>query len=185
MAKEEGRVCVFLEPIARYHTRDLHDDGDNGWLAPYRSPADTVDNAFGHVKAYGHGADVLLVTFGNGLFMSLRAARALAAEGIGCTVVDLRWLAPLPEASLMEHIRAFDRILIADETRSSGGVSEAVIALAIDNGYRGSIKRVTSVDSFIPLGAAADHVLLSEEEIVRGARDLALAALQSSATQVL
>ena len=31
-----GRVCVFLEPIALYHTRDLYDDGDGGWLAPYR-----------------------------------------------------------------------------------------------------------------------------------------------------
>lgn len=182
MAKEEGRVCVFLEPIARYHTRDLYADGDNGWLAPYRSPVEPIDNAFGQVKAYGDGADVLMVTFGNGLFMSLRAARTLAAEGINCTVVDLRWLAPLPEAALLEHVRAFDRILIVDETRSSGGVSEAVIALAIDNGYRGLIKRVASVDSFIPLGAAADHVLVSEEDIAQGARDLALAA--SSTTQI-
>ena len=34
-AKAAGAVCVFLEPIALYHTRDLHDDGDDGWLAPY------------------------------------------------------------------------------------------------------------------------------------------------------
>jgi 2-oxoisovalerate dehydrogenase E1 component len=34
LAREEGRVCVFLEPIARYHTRDLL-DGDEEWLAPY------------------------------------------------------------------------------------------------------------------------------------------------------
>jgi hypothetical protein len=24
-------VCVFLEPIARYHTRDLYEPGDGGW----------------------------------------------------------------------------------------------------------------------------------------------------------
>ena len=28
-------VCVFLEPIALYHTRDLYDDGDDQWLAAY------------------------------------------------------------------------------------------------------------------------------------------------------
>ena len=28
------RVCVFLEPIALYHTRDLHEEGDGLWLAP-------------------------------------------------------------------------------------------------------------------------------------------------------
>ena len=27
-AKTDGSVCVFLEPIALYHTRDLHSDGD-------------------------------------------------------------------------------------------------------------------------------------------------------------
>ena len=30
-----GRVCVFLEPIALYHTRDLYEDGDDRWLAAY------------------------------------------------------------------------------------------------------------------------------------------------------
>ena len=32
-AHAAGVVCVFLEPIALYHTRDLYDDGDDRWLA--------------------------------------------------------------------------------------------------------------------------------------------------------
>ena len=28
-AKVDGSVCVFLEPIALYHTRDLHEEGDD------------------------------------------------------------------------------------------------------------------------------------------------------------
>ena len=39
-AAVDGTVCVFLEPIARYHTRDLHAAGDDGWTAPYRPPAE-------------------------------------------------------------------------------------------------------------------------------------------------
>ena len=31
--RSTGRVCVFLEPIALYHTRDLHEEGDDGWVA--------------------------------------------------------------------------------------------------------------------------------------------------------
>ena len=31
-ATVDGTVCVFLEPIALYHTRDLHEPGDDGWL---------------------------------------------------------------------------------------------------------------------------------------------------------
>jgi 2-oxoisovalerate dehydrogenase E1 component len=32
-AKVDGSVCVFLEPIALYHTRDLYEEGDGLWLA--------------------------------------------------------------------------------------------------------------------------------------------------------
>ena len=54
------------------------------------------------------------------------------------------------------------RVLVVDETRRTGGVSEGVIAALADPGYRGMVARVTSADSFIPLGDAAGHVLVSE-----------------------
>ena len=40
-AREDGSVCVFLEPIALYHERDLHEPGDGGWLARYEPPVMT------------------------------------------------------------------------------------------------------------------------------------------------
>ncbi len=43
LAEQEKRVCVFLEPIALYHTRDLHTDGDGGWLARYAPPDGWAD----------------------------------------------------------------------------------------------------------------------------------------------
>ena len=54
---------------------------------------------------------------------------------------------------------------MVDETRKSGGVAEGVITALVDAGFTGSIARVTSADSFIPLGDAARHVLLSEATI--------------------
>ena len=53
-------------------------------------------------------------------------------------------------------------MLVVDETRRTGGVSEGVLAALIDAGFTGRMARVTSQDSFIPLGDAAKHVLLSE-----------------------
>ena len=38
-AHHAGAVCVYLEPIALYHTRDLHKTGDDQWLARYPDPA--------------------------------------------------------------------------------------------------------------------------------------------------
>ncbi len=173
-AAVDGRVCVFLEPIALYHTRDLAEPGDGGWLAAYRDPADwaTAQMPIGRGRTYGTGADLTLVTFGNGLRMSLRVARRLAADGIGCRVLDLRWLAPLPAEDLLRDANATGRVLVVDETRRTGGVSEGVLAALVDGGFGGRLARVASHDSFIPLGPAADAVLLDEDTIEAAARDL-------------
>jgi len=174
-AAVDGRVCVFLEPIALYHTRDLHAEGDGGWLAPYPAP-DTwaaTHVPLGQGRTYGDGTDLVLVTFGNGLRMSLRAARRLAAAGAGVRVLDLRWLAPLPVEDLLREAAATGRVLVVDETRRTGGVSEGVLAALADHGFRGPVARVASEDSFIPLGDAARHVLVSEADIEKAAAALA------------
>jgi 2-oxoisovalerate dehydrogenase E1 component len=173
-AQEDGSVCVFLEPIALYHERDLHVAGDGGWLAPYDPPALWASGhiPLGRARVYGDGTDVTIVTFGNGLRMSLRASARLAADGIGCRVVDLRWLAPLPAADVLREASVTGRVLVADETRRTGGVSEGVITGLVDAGFSGCIARVASEDSFIPIGDAAATVLLSEQSIDTAARSL-------------
>ena len=168
-AREAGAVCLFLEPIALYHTRDLYDDNDDGWLAPY--PESGV--AVGRARTYGEGADLTLLTFGNGVRMSLRVARRLAAVGVHARVVDLRWLAPLPVEDMLREASVTGRVLIVDETRETGGVGEGVLATLVKHGFAGRLDRVASSDSFIPLGDAALHVLLSEDTIEAAAIKLA------------
>ena len=172
-AAVDGSVCVFLEPIALYHTRDLHADGDDGWLAPYPDQAAHVP--IGSARVHGDGSDLTIVSFGNGLRLSLRASRRLAAEGIACRVVDLRWIVPLPVDDIVREANATGRVLVVDETRHSAGVGEGVVTALVEAGFGGRIARVASADSYIPLGAAADLVLVSEEEIVDAARELACA----------
>ncbi len=173
-ASVDGTVCVFLEPIALYHTRDLFQPGDGGWLSPYAGPARWAEEhvPIGQGRSYGGGTDLTLVTFGNGVPMSLRVARRLAADGVGARVFDLRWLAPLPAEQLQAEAELTGRVLVVDETRQSGGVSEGVITGLADAGYRGRMARVTSADSFIPLGDAAAHVLVAETDIEQAARRL-------------
>ncbi|GAA4567865.1 hypothetical protein GCM10023176_21080 [Micromonospora coerulea] len=175
-AAVDGSVCVFLEPIALYHARDLYDDGDGEWLAEYAEPAAWAAGhvPIGRARVYGVGSaeDITIITFGNGVRMSLRAAATLADEGIGSRVVDLRWLAPLPVADIIRESSATGRVLVVDETRRSGGVGEGVIAALVDAGYVGAARRVAGVDSFVPLGPAAHQVLVSEEAITQGARTL-------------
>ncbi|MGI5214148.1 transketolase C-terminal domain-containing protein [Plantactinospora sp. CA-290183] len=175
-AAVDGSVCVFLEPIALYHTRDLHAEGDGGWLAPYHGPggwsASHVPIGRGRVYGVGSAEDITIITFGNGVRMSLRAAAKLAEEEIGTRVLDLRWLAPLPVADIIREASATGRVLVVDETRRSGGVGEGVVAALVDAGFVGSARRVAAIDTFIPLGPAARQVLVSEEAITQGARTL-------------
>ncbi len=169
-AAVDGSVCVFIEPIALYHTRDLHGERDSGWLAAY--PGRDQHVPVGRARSYGDGGELTMVSFGNGVRMSLRVGRRLALRGIGSRVVDLRWLAPLPVEDLLREARATGRVLVVDETRRSGGVSEGVVTALVDAGFWGRISRVTSEDSFIPLGQAADSVLLDEGTIEKAAVDL-------------
>ncbi|WP_246186914.1 transketolase C-terminal domain-containing protein [Microlunatus speluncae] len=168
-AATDGTVAVFLEPIALYHTRDLHEPGDGGWLGvDHGEPA-----PIGRARAVRSGADLTMITFGNGVPMSLRAAAALADQGVDAAVLDLRWLAPLPTEDLLAAALRTGRALVVDETRHAGGVGEGVITALVEGGFTGPMARVASADSFVPLGAAAQHVLLDEREIIKAATTLA------------
>jgi 2-oxoisovalerate dehydrogenase E1 component len=164
----DGSVCVFLEPIALYHSRDLHEEGDEGWVAP-----PTGEHVpLGSARAYLDGSDLTIVTWANGLHLSLRAARRLEADGIRARVLDLRWLAPFPREDVLHEANATGNVLVVDETRRTGGVSEGVVAELVDAGFVGRIARVASKDSFVPLGDAARLVLVSQDEIEAAARAL-------------
>ena len=127
----------------------------------------------GRARTYGDGTDLTILTFANGLRMSLRVARRLESAGIRARVVDVRWLAPLPVEDILREAGVTGKTLIVDETRETGGVGEGILAALVENGYTGAVDRVASADSFIPLGDAALEVLLSEETIEAAAIKLA------------
>jgi 2-oxoisovalerate dehydrogenase E1 component len=87
-------------------------------------------------------------------------------------VLDLRWLAPLPLDDLLREAEVTGRVLVVDETRRTGGVSEGVLAALVDAEFDGHVERVASRDSFVPLGVAARLVLVSEDEIEAAALNL-------------
>ncbi len=168
----DGTVSVFLEPIALYHTRDLHLAGDERWTAPYVGPSGWpgAHVPIGEPAVVREGDDILIVSWANGLYLSHRVAERLAADGTTCRVLDLRWLAPLPMDVVAEHARAVGRVVVVDETRHSGGVGEAILAGLVERDVHVPTVRVAAQDSFIPLGEAANLVLVSEAEIESAVR---------------
>lgn len=177
LAEGSGRVVVFLEPIALYHERDLYEDGDRLWLTDYPRLSCTAEDALlpGSVGVYHPEAtDLVIFSYANGLRLSLRAARRLELDhGVRARVVDLRWLVPLPFEAIEQHAGECEAVLVADECRrTGGGVASELVAHLAEGGYGGRLAAVCSADTYVPLGPAADVVLLSEDEIVRRALEV-------------
>ena len=174
MAKVNGNLVFFLEPIARYMTKDLYEEGDAKWCFDYPNLDAAV--GFGEARVYEKDAkDLCIMSYGNGVYLSLRAAKELKEKhDVHARIVDLRWLSPLPEFAIRSHALATEKVLIVDECRrSGGGVSEAL--MAIIHGAKGEkikIRRITAEDVYVPLGSAANAVLPSEEGIVKAALQL-------------
>ncbi|MCA3453858.1 MAG: MFS transporter [Rhodobacter sp.] len=170
LAREEQRVVVFLEPIALYPMRDLHADGDGGWMRPYPDPSRRI--ALGEIGVDGTGTDLAIVTFANGCYLSHQARPMIEAAGISTRIIDLRWLSPLPKAALTAALAGCAHILIVDETRHSGGVAEALMAHVAEAAPGLALARLTAEDSFIATGPAYAATLPSRDAIIAAAQRL-------------
>lgn len=170
LAHEDGRVVVFIEPIALYHTSDLHAPDDGGWIAPYSAPDNDTVIPLGALGQFGNGNELAIITYGNGYFLSCQAARELEAEGVDLRIIDLRWLHPLEPDSIAASVADCRKILIVDECRKSGSLSEKLMTLLTEAGRGDAISRITAEDCFIPLGPAAELVLPSKSSILEAAR---------------
>jgi 2-oxoisovalerate dehydrogenase E1 component len=172
MAAEDGRVVVFLEPIALYHEKDLHADGDGGWLTEYPAPpAVLLPGEAGLAGRTDGDADVLLVSYANGYRLSLQAAARLEeAHDLRVRVMDLRWLNPLPTDAIRAQAAEVGAVVVVDECRATGGgVADAIVADLAERRIGRRLGSVRAIDSFVPLGPATSAVLVGVDQIVAAA----------------
>ena len=134
-AQVDGTVCVFLEPIALYHARDLHEPGTTaGWR---RTPARALGR---DARADRPGADLRRRPRPDHRHLRQRrphepaGRRAGSRErGIDARVLDLRWLAPLPVDGPAARGRARPGgCWSSTRPAARGGVSEGVVTALVD-----------------------------------------------------
>jgi 2-oxoisovalerate dehydrogenase E1 component len=161
------RVVVFLEPIALYMTKDLFSAGDNLALEPYPPVEETIP--YLEVGVEGDGKDLAILSFGNGAFLSRQVIPELSKRGIKARLIDLRWLHPLPESQLQKALADVGHVLIVDECRKTGSLSESLITWMHEHMPQKPVKRVTAEDCFIPIGLSWETLLPSKESILQEA----------------
>lgn len=119
------------------------------------------------------GKDLAIVSWGKNLPMVLEAAQQLEAEGISVSVLDLRWLNPLDEASIVEIVKnSSGKLLIVHEANMIGGFGAEISARISEKHLEildGPIKRLGTPDSRIPASPVLQSALLPDVEQIRKA----------------
>lgn len=94
---------IFMEHKALYAEQGEVPDGD--YLLP-----------FGHARQVRSGEDVTIVTVGAMVKVAAAAADALAKDGIGCDVIDLRTTSPIDEEAILDSVEVTGRLIVVDES---------------------------------------------------------------------
>lgn len=158
---EDDNPVIFLEH------RWLHGTFGEVPQEKYRTP-------IGKARLARTGSDVTIVAASYMTLESMRAAEALAAEGIEAEVVDVRSLRPLDAASILGSVKKTGRLIVADIGWSSYGFAAEILALAAERAH-GDMKcgpvRVCSPDVPTPTSwALSNHFYPLSSDIANAAR---------------
>jgi 1-deoxy-D-xylulose-5-phosphate synthase len=81
----------------------------------------------------GESADILLVSVGSMATMAVEAASQAYREGVGVTVIDPRWVKPLPR-SLVTMARRYKSIVVVEDGIKHGGIASTISELFREEG---------------------------------------------------
>jgi 1-deoxy-D-xylulose-5-phosphate synthase len=83
----------------------------------------------------GESADVLLVSVGAMAAMAVEAASQAYREGVGVTVIDPRWVKPLPQ-SLITMATRYKSVVVLEDGIRHGGIASTISEMFRDAGLQ-------------------------------------------------
>lgn len=113
---------MFMEHKALYARSGEVPDGE--YLIP-----------FGHARLTRAGQDATIVTCGMMVGFSEKAADALAKDGIGCDVIDLRSTSPIDEEAILDSVEQTGRLIVVDESPPRCSVAADIAALVSEKAF--------------------------------------------------
>ena len=156
-AIRDDNPIIFIEGEVLYGMQGEIPDGEY-----------TIPFGVGEVKR--PGKDVTIVAWSKMVHTSLKAAEALAGEGVECEIVDPRTLRPLDDALILESVQKTGRCVIVEEGWPVAGFG-AEIAYRVQRDAFDSldhpVERVTALDVPMPYAKNLEHdVVPSPERVI-------------------
>jgi len=138
----------------------------------------------------GESADVLLVSVGAMAAMAVEAASQAYREGVGVTVIDPRWIKPLPQ-SLVTMATRYKSVVVLEDGIRHGGIASTISEMFRDAGLQVPIHSIGVPLTFLDhakrgqilseLGITAQQISLSIVEWSASLKDGFLAPMSEVA----
>lgn len=155
---------LFVEQATMYSERgEVPDDPD--FLLPV-----------GKSDVKRRGKDVTLIAYSKMVGVSLKAAQQLAADGIECEVIDLRWLRPLDLEPVFESFKQTNRAVVVEESWLTYGVGSEISARITEECFDymdAPVKRVAQKEVPLPYnGDLERYALPKPSDVVEAVKSI-------------
>ncbi len=128
----------------------------------------------GKARVARAGTDVTIVSFSIGMTYALKAADALAKEGIEAEVIDLRTIRPMDTETILASIRKTHRCVTVEEGWPQSGIGAEIMAIVMEGAFDdldAPVVRVTGKDVPMPYAANLEKLALpTVDDVVSAAK---------------
>lgn len=122
------------------------------------------------------GSDVTIITYAEGLRVSLEAADRLAKEGISAEVVDLRCLQPLDMGPAIESFKKTFKAVVVEEGHGTYGIGAEVAAQLQEHAFDyidAPIKRVAQKQTPLPYSRELEQsALINPNRVITAVKEI-------------
>jgi len=150
---------------------------ENEILYGHSSPVPKLDDfvlPIGKAKIARSGNDVTIIAWSMGMIYALKAAEALANDGIGAEVIDLRTIKPMDTDTIVASVQKTGRAVTVEEGWQQSGVGAEIAARIMERAFDyldAPVMRVSGKDVPMPYAANLEKLALpSVAEVVEAAK---------------
>ncbi len=155
---------IFMEPKRIY--RSIKQD----------VPEEAYTIEIGRAKVMKEGEDLTLISYGAQMKEAGEAAAQLEEQGISVELIDLRTIYPFDIVTVVRSVRRTGRILVVHEGPQSFGVAAEIITSVLEEAFvylEAPPTRISGADTVFPMPRGEHHYLITVEQIVSAAAELA------------